>query len=83
MNITPMQMLKVVEFEHGVLITAFNSKIKIQGETPLMAGEAKDVGEYLVRYMHERFLGRDATVAHENALRALGFPMIKPRPSND
>jgi hypothetical protein len=33
MNISPLQMMKVVEFEHGMLIVPFNSNIKIQGES--------------------------------------------------
>lgn len=76
MKVSPLQMMKVVEFEHGMLIVPFYSNIRIQDEKPLMAGSASDCGEYLVRYLRERELGRSFEVAHHNALNGAKIPVV-------
>lgn len=77
-----MQQLKVIEFNHGLIIVPFNANVKLSDDQkPLMAGTASECGLYLERYLLERERGTPFERAHKTAVAACGMPMVPP-PNN-
>lgn len=69
MNVKPLALYKVVEFDKGVIILNAVDALKRPDARYLIVADFATCGEYLARYCHERSQGRDVLTAHQAALR--------------
>jgi len=69
-NVKPLALYKVVEFDKGVIIlNAVDSMMKRPDAHYLIVADFATCGEYLARYCFERAQGKDVVTAHQAALK--------------
>lgn len=69
MNINPLDLYKVLEFDGGVIIVPQAAHLRMPNTVGLIVADFATCGEYLARYCSERQAGKDQRTAHQWALR--------------
>lgn len=75
MKFNPLEMYKLVEGDHFVMLVPMHAQLTLKN-VELVAGDVAHVTEYLQHYVHSRVAGRRIKQAHTEAL--IGARVVGP-----